>query len=146
MAQEVNPLYLMTGEQREDIYRRYRVLTGNKEETISDELLDEYLLDIVSRIVIYCNRDDLPVRIHGIIPKMLAYLLPKGSTGGTTPPSMGNIKAVTVGRAKVDYDYSSSGTSDKVSVSTLDALLLDYAEILSTYRRVGLFRNREGAK
>lgn len=122
----------------ERILQKLSILIGG---ILEDEGTISLVLDILlQKIKNYCNRDDIPSDLELVIVEMLRDYyksLHQDSTKGDLE-NTGEIKAVTRGKTRIEYNVSSNNTINKVS--SIDDLLLNYKKQLIRFKKIGSVR------
>jgi len=114
----------------ERILAKLKILTSRD---VEDEATLSLVLDIlIEKIKAYCNRSDIPTELELIIVEMMADYSKSLSTGGQDTANTGEIKAITRGKTRIEYNV---GTTTKI-VSVGD-LLDKYKKQLKRFRKVG---------
>lgn len=148
---ELLEYYNVTDGEIEHIFEMYCTLAKKSRGELTtkfEDILLVHLLDLVSRIAMYCNREDMPIRVHSILAKMLYGVCPWGaltSTDADVPVGDKEVKKVSVGRATVDYGATVSGAA-ALNAKEIDELFATYALALSMYRRPGVFHLKRHIK
>lgn len=122
----------------ERILQKLSILIGG---ILEDEGTISLVLDILlQKIKNYCNRNDIPSDLELVIVEMLRDYyksLHQDSTKGDLE-NTGEIKAVTRGKTRIEYNVSSNNTINKVS--SIDDLLLNYKKQLIRFKKIGSVR------
>jgi DNA-directed RNA polymerase alpha subunit len=114
----------------ERILAKLKILTSGN---AGDEATLSLVLDIlIEKIKAYCNIFDIPTELELIIVEMMADYSKSLATGGQDTVNMGEIKAITRGKTRIEYNV---GTTTKI-VSVGD-LIDKYKKQLKRFRKVG---------
>lgn len=114
----------------ERILTKLKILTSGN---AGDEATLSLVLDIlIEKIKAYCNIFDIPTELELIIVEMMADYSKSLATGGQDTVNMGEIKAITRGKTRIEYNV---GTTTKI-VSVGD-LIDKYKKQLKRFRKVG---------
>lgn len=114
----------------ERILAKLKILTSGN---AGDEATLSLILDIlIEKIKAYCNIFDIPTELELIIVEMMADYSKSLATGGQDTVNMGEIKAITRGKTRIEYNV---GTTTKI-VSVGD-LIDKYKKQLKRFRKVG---------
>lgn len=114
----------------ERILANLKILTSGN---AGDEATLSLVLDIlIEKIKAYCNIFDIPTELELIIVEMMADYSKSLATGGQDTVNMGEIKAITRGKTRIEYNV---GTTTKI-VSVGD-LIDKYKKQLKRFRKVG---------
>lgn len=109
---------------------KLKILTSGN---AGDEATLSLVLDIlIEKIKAYCNIFDIPTELELIIVEMMADYSKSLATGGQDTVNMGEIKAITRGKTRIEYNV---GTTTKI-VSVGD-LIDKYKKQLKRFRKVG---------
>ena len=114
----------------ERILAKLKILTSGN---AGDEATLSLVLDIlIEKIKAYCNIFDIPTELELIIVEMMADYSKSLATGGQDTVNMGEIKAITRGKTRIEYNVGT--TTKKVSVGDL---IDKYKKQLKRFRKVG---------
>lgn len=120
----------------ERIIEKLKILVG----TIENETTISLVLDIlIQKIKNYCNREDIPTELELVIVEMLAEYNKSLSSSGQDTQNTGEIKAITRGNTKIEYNVSTNA-----KITSVDDLISKYKTHLIRFKKVGTIRMNGG--
>lgn len=120
----------------ERIIEKLKILVG----TIENETTISLVLDIlIQKIKNYCNREDIPTELELVIVEMLAEYNKSLSSSGQDTQNTGEIKAITRGNTKIEYNVSTN-----TKITSVDDLISKYKTYLIRFKKVGTIRMNGG--
>lgn len=120
----------------ERIIEKLKILVG----TIKNETTISLVLDIlIQKIKNYCNREDIPTELELVIVEMLAEYNKSLSSSGQDTQNTGEIKAITRGNTKIEYNVSTN-----TKITSMDDLISKYKTHLIRFKKVGTIRMNGG--
>lgn len=120
----------------ERIIEKLKILVG----TIENETTISLVLDIlIQKIKNYCNREDIPTELELVIVEMLAEYNKSLSSSGQDTQNTGEIKAITRGNTKIEYNVSTN-----TKITSVDDLISKYKTHLIRFKKVGTIRMNGG--
>lgn len=120
----------------ERIIEKLKILVG----TIKNETTISLVLDIlIQKIKNYCNREDIPTELELVIVEMLAEYNKSLSSSGQDTQNTGEIKAITRGNTKIEYNVSTN-----TKITSVDDLISKYKTHLIRFKKVGTIRMNGG--
>lgn len=120
----------------ERIIEKLKTLVG----AIENEGTISLVLDIlIQKIKNYCNREDIPTELELVIVEMMSEYHKVLSSSGQDTQNTGEIKAITRGNTRIEYNV---GTSTKIT--SVDDLIGKYKKHLIRFKKVGTIRMNGG--
>lgn len=120
----------------ERIIEKLKILVG----TIKNETTISLVLDIlIQKIKNYCNREDIPTELELVIVEMLAEYNKSLSSSGQDTQNTGEIKSITRGNTKIEYNASTN-----TKITSVDDLISKYKTHLIRFKKVGTIRMNGG--
>lgn len=114
----------------ERILVKLKILTsGNTGDGATLSLVLDILLE---KVKAYCNREDIPTELELILVEMMADYNKSLATGGQDKANTGEIKAITRGKTRIEYNVGAN-----TRVTSVGDLLDKYKKQLKRFRKVG---------